>query len=80
MSDREHNSVSIDKPKRPSAGVTALLIGCFVTIYVGIWVAQSTIGANWSGNMNCLLGICVAVPIIIVFGLIRRALFGPPPR
>jgi hypothetical protein len=68
----------MEKPKRPSLGVTVLFVGCFVAVYAGVWSAQHTIGSQWSDNMNCLLGIVVAVPIVGAFALIRRLLYGSP--
>ena len=68
-----------DKPKRPSIAESVLLVSCFASIYAGVSIAERTVGAQWSDNMNCLLGIIIAVVIIGVFALIRRALLGSSP-
>ena len=64
--------------KVPKAWVdTAVLGALLATIYACTAIAQRTIGATWSDNMNCLLGIVVAGVITGLFVLIRRAFFGP---
>ena len=68
-----------DKPKRPTIAESVLLVSCFASIYAGVSIAERTVGAQWSDNMNCLFGIIVSVVIIGVFALIRRALLGSSP-
>jgi len=55
----------------------AIFVGLLVAIYAATIGAQRTIGAQWSDNMNCVLGVVVAVAVIGLFILVRRAMFGP---
>jgi uncharacterized membrane protein len=65
------------RPKRPSAGLTALFIAGLATMGLAVWAAQRTIGAHWSDNQNCVLGITVAALVVWLFAFLRRVLFGP---